>query len=257
MSVIPSTSCIQCCFEPNAKRSANFPLNELEVLYGITKDLHSRRQDLKNYLTGDEKLKVNRFRFDEDRDTYIACHGLLRSVISKKLNKSPSELIFFIDKNNKPGIIGNPYYFNVTHDRDAFAFVISKHFYAGIDIENTDRGVDFMSILHSCFGNREQKYILGRKADAQNRFFLLWTRKEALLKALGTGIVDDLTQIELFNKKNKIIKKSFNNSFCYSVYNEHFIYSKKILNYFISIAIPQKAKIVMNQITEVNIAEYI
>ncbi len=257
MSVISSNSCIQCYFEANVNSSASFPLSELEVFYGITKDLSSTRLDLVNYLTRDEKLRADKFRFTEDRDTYILCHGLLRSILSKKLKKNPSEAVFITDKNNKPGLVGNPLYFNITHNRDAFAFAISKHFYVGIDIENADQNIEFIPIINSYFGNEECKFILESQSDAQNRFFLLWTRKEALLKALGTGIAIDLTQIEVSKNKNKISEESFDNLLCYPVYNEHFIYSRKVTNFFLSVAIPQKAKIILNQINETNMAKYV
>lgn len=256
MSVISYRSCIECSFESKANISANFPLNEIEVYYGITKDLCSEYSNLENYLTQDERLRADKFHFIEDRNTYISCHGLLRSILSKKLKKNPLEIIFLNDKNNKPGLIGNPLYFNITHVRNAFAFVISKHFYVGIDMENADQSIDFIPIINTFFSNEERKFILGSQADAQERFFLLWTRKEALLKAIGTGIITNLPQIEVSEKENIIYKKSFDNLICDSVYNEHFIYSEKVLNYYLSIAIPQKAEIILNQLKEENFKSY-
>lgn len=256
MSIIPSNCCIQCCFEANSNKSANFSAKEVEVFYGITKDIYSIHTDLENYITRDEKLRADKFHFIEDRNTYISCHGMLRLILSKKLNKNPKEIIFLNDINNKPGLNRNPLYFNITHAREAFAFVISKHFYAGIDMENADRRIDLIPILNTFFSNKERKFILESKIDTKKRFFLLWTRKEALLKAIGTGITTNLPQVEVSEKENIIYKKSFNNSICDSVYNEHFIYSGKVLNYYLSIALPQKAVIILNHLKGKNFKSY-
>lgn len=250
MSIIPSTRCVKCCFEPDPYRSSDFLFSKVEVFYGITKNLYSKYNDLKSYIVNDEKLRADKFHFSEDRETYILCHGLLRSILSKKLKKSPSEVNFCYDKNNKPGLSGNPLYFNITHVRDAFAFVISKYFYAGIDMERADRTIDFLPIINTFFSKKEREYILKSEACSQDIFFQLWTRKEALLKAIGTGIIADLKEIEVSDLENRINKRSLGNHFEESVFDEHFIYSEKIKDYYLSIAIPAKAEIRLNQVNE-------
>jgi len=257
MSIIPSTKYIKCSFEPDANRLSDFPLSEIEVFYGITRELYSKRPDLKNYISRDEKLRADKFHYSEDRDTYISTHGLLRLILSKKLRKKPLEVVIHNDKNNKPGLVGNPLYFNITHIRDAFAFIISKYFYAGIDMENADRSIDLMSVINSYFSIDECNYILKSEPNLQENFSLLWTRKEALLKAIGTGIINNLTQIEVHEDENIINKKSFENKLCEPVYNAHFIYSEKVLDYYISIAIPDKVDINLYQINSDNIISYL
>jgi 4'-phosphopantetheinyl transferase len=257
MLIIPSSSFVQCYFEADVSKSASLPLSDLEVYYGITKNLFSKQMDLGNFLTNDERSRAEKFLFDEDRNTYLICHGLLRMILSWKLNKNPLEVTFTIDENSKPGLDGNPLYFNITHVRDAFAIAISKHYYVGIDMENWDQDIDFLPIIKEYFSIRECKFILETKTDSQDRFFLLWTRKEALLKAIGTGIVTDLAQIEVVNRKNKISIRLFDSVACQSLYNEHYIYSLKVTDYFISVAIPRRVKVVLNQINETNIAAYL
>jgi len=60
MSIIPSTKYIKCSFEPDAN-SYLIPLSEIEVFYGITRELYSKRPDLKNYISKDEKLRADKF----------------------------------------------------------------------------------------------------------------------------------------------------------------------------------------------------
>jgi 4'-phosphopantetheinyl transferase len=248
--IISSAGCIQCGFESKIIESSDFPLNEVEVFYGFTKNLSSHCLDLVSSLSREEKLRSDRFHFNADRNTYILGHGFLRYILSKKLSVNPVDLILKNDKNNKPGLIGNPYYFNLTHSREAFSFAVSRHVYVGIDIENAVQDIDIIPIINSYFGKEEKEFILGSGTDSHDKFFLLWTRKEALLKAIGTGIVNDLTQISVAAKRNKINKNIFLNDICYPIYNEHYIYSQKIAGFFLSIAIPAKADIVINEIDE-------
>ena len=251
--IISTANCIQCFFESGINGSFDIPVNEVEVFYGFTEKISEYCPDLVNYLSRKEKVRSERFRFNADRDTYILSHGFLRYILSKKLNVNPVEVIFKDDKNNKPGLTGNSYYFNLTHSRDAFAFAVSRLYYLGIDIENSDQDIDILPIINSYFGKKEKEFILGSESDRQDRFFLLWTRKEALLKAIGTGIVNDLTQIQVSERSNNISMKVFENDICYPIYNEHYIYSQKIAGFFLSIAIPAKADIVINEIDEKNL----
>jgi len=256
MSVIPSSNCIKCSFGSTNKRSPVLPSGEIEVFYGITKDLSSLIPEFETYLSCDEKLRAGKFHFIEDRNTYIACHGMLRMMLSEKLNIEPVDIIIVNDKNNKPFIIGNPIYFNITHVRDAFAFVVSKDFYVGIDIEKASRDINYLSIINSFFSPKERDYMIKSETGFRDRFFLLWTRKEALLKALGAGIVVDLKCIEVSVNSNKISRKSFNDYLTCSISNDHFIYSEKLSEYFLSVAVPQKTKIVMTQIDEMSLNPY-
>ena len=76
-----------------------------------------------------------------------------------------------------------------------------------------------------------------------NRFFLLWTRKEALLKALGSGIINSLNQIVVSDPVNNIKKELFDNIVDASLLNEYFIYSYQIKDHFVSIALPVESSI--------------
>lgn len=257
MSIISASSCICFCFEYENDTTSNYDISEVEVFYAKTKELSSGYTDFRNYVTHDEKMRANKFHFDEDRETYLSCHALLRLILSRKLNKKPSEISFINEINNKPGLMGGNMYFNITHTREAFAFAISKYFYVGIDLEKVNRNVDFTSIIETYFSNHEREYILESKTEARNRFFLLWTRKEALLKALGIGIISDLPLIEVSGERNIINKKLFDRLVSYPASSEHFIYSKRVSEYYLSIAIPQKAEIVLNHINTENLSFYL
>jgi 4'-phosphopantetheinyl transferase len=66
----------------------------------------------------------------------------------------------------------------------------------GIDIEKIKPGFDFEGMMASVFHPREIDWINGQ-LDRNRAFFKLWTIKESLIKAQGTGLVDDLNQWDL------------------------------------------------------------
>lgn len=92
------------------------------------------------------------------------------------------------DLANKPFIEGwHP--FNISHAGDLVIFSCGDTI-SGIDIEKVVP-LNYKE-LSTYFHPQEQDYILG-SADIQQSFFEIWVKKEALLKAIGTGIVNGLT----------------------------------------------------------------
>lgn len=245
---------IRCRFDETGNNLYDLMDIPVQLYLGRTEDLLSVLPMLVEILSRKELPRADKFHFESDRDTYILCHSLLRKVISNKLLKDPSDVKIIYDINNKPWLKGNPIFFNLSHTRDTFAFAISENFRIGIDLENTDRKIDFKAIIRSVFSIGEEKYILGDKEKSRERFFLLWTRKEAFLKALGTGIIDNLKDVEVFRKVNHLRKESFKNVLDENYLCDHFIYSLKADKNYLSVAIPVKAKIILNHLTPESIS---
>jgi len=107
---------------------------------------------------------------------------LLALSPSRPLAFSPS-----YNKFGKPSIEGMPE-FNISHCKNAIAVAINET-PIGIDVESIRRVEQ--SLIERTMNEEEQTLI--RTADDPARVFTrLWTMKEAYLKYLGTGIVDDL-----------------------------------------------------------------
>jgi 4'-phosphopantetheinyl transferase len=84
--------------------------------------------------------------------------------------------------------------FNISHSGDRVICCGATHGMAGIDIEqvktiNLDDYADF-------FTPNEWDYIHGH-TDKFEGFFNLWTRKEAVLKAIGTGFHTPLNSVDV------------------------------------------------------------
>ncbi len=99
-----------------------------------------------------------------------------------------------------PIITRSPVFFNLSSSGGEFIIAIGDK-ELGVDIECRKAGIDYQSILLQYFEANEREYI-NHASNPLEAFFLLWTRKEALLKATGKGIDDNLQMVPALNGKH-------------------------------------------------------
>ncbi|TCC97255.1 4'-phosphopantetheinyl transferase superfamily protein [Pedobacter hiemivivus] len=139
-------------------------------------------------LRADEIEKAGRFKHIEDAKRYIIGKFFLRTILSKTLGIEPSAILFSHIGNQKPHIAAQ--HFNISHSGN-FTIIAISPLPIGIDIEFIKNDFDFNSLLKVCFTTSE----LGHIKNAID-FYTFWTRKEAVLKASGEGIIDNLHAID-------------------------------------------------------------
>ena len=83
-----------------------------------------------------------------------------------------------------PGFRG----FSVSHSGSSWAVLICDHA-CGLDIQY-ERTCDIPLIAKRFYAPEEQDYVLGGSGDMEERFFRVWTRREALVKAWGLSVAD-------------------------------------------------------------------
>jgi len=147
-------------------------------------------------LSDREEEKASRLFNPKDKERYIVSKYCLRKILAHFSNTHAHQLEFEFQDNKKPTIIMG-IDFNISHTEDYVLIVISAK-PVGIDVEFLNRDFDFKSILPISFSQKEISFIGEEEVDPLN-FYLLWTRKEALLKATGEGISDNLHQVECMN----------------------------------------------------------
>jgi 4'-phosphopantetheinyl transferase len=256
MPPIPQPESIRCYFDPVHGNETNLIKDPAEVYFSLTDELAGSYRDLEKCLGKEEQARAARFLHETDRATYTSCHAMLRLILGRRLEKDPRQISFLTGAYNKPRLECDPVYFNITHTGKAFAIVVSESCETGIDMESVSRTMNFNGIIKNFFSVTESEFILKDPAESSSMFFMLWTRKEALLKALGTGIADNLPGVEVSRKENHIRKESFENMVPDSAFKEHFIYSFKYLNYYLSVAFPGVTTINFNHLTSENIFSF-
>lgn len=95
--------------------------------------------------------------------------------------------VFVYNSYGQPQLDKGPY-FSISHCKAGIAVAVSDR-PVGVDIEAIRQA---KSGLIAKTMNAEEQAMIARAADADKMFTQLWTRKEAYLKMIGTGIINDL-----------------------------------------------------------------
>ena len=154
--------------------------------------------DLDNRLTllnADERKRADRLKVEKKRRQFIIGRAFLRTTIANYLNLAPEEINFTYGPDGKPAIENNCVSFNASHSGEWYLLAISKDRILGIDIERERSNLDYIKIAERFFSPEERLELAAIPSEEQQlAFFRGWTRKEAYLKALGSGLRFPLDQ---------------------------------------------------------------
>jgi len=97
------------------------------------------------------------------------------------------------EENHKPFLENGPF-FNISHAGKKVVVVFSEKHTVGVDVEQI-AAID-VNAMSSYFHPAEITFLQQKHEEA---FFTIWTRKEALLKAVGIGILNGLNQVSVLD----------------------------------------------------------
>lgn len=143
-------------------------------------------------LSQDELARRARFHFERDRQRFGHARIALRNILSRYVHVSPGKIKFIYSSTGKPEILESQnsagVRFNLSHS-GSFAMVgliLGRRI--GVDVEQY-RNMEFLEIARRFFSEQEYRDLRAlAPEELAPCFFSCWTRKEALLKALGEGI---------------------------------------------------------------------
>lgn len=144
-------------------------------------------------LSGDELSRAERFVHSADRVRWTASRVALRVILSDRLGLVPSDVRFAVDSSGKPRFDPLAHkaeiHFNLSHSDDLALLAVTAAAPVGIDVERMRSFPEAMAVAQQQFTPEESAELSAMdKAESQLAFFRCWTRKEACLKALGTGL---------------------------------------------------------------------
>lgn len=144
-------------------------------------------------LTADESARAASCRLESQRRRFVAGRGQLRLLLGRYLGTDASEVRFVYGPHGKPALFqgggATALSFNVAHSGERALFAVGRERELGIDLERIREGVDHEAIAERFFAPGEAASL--RRLPARRRteaFFACWVRKEAYVKALGTGL---------------------------------------------------------------------
>ena len=139
-------------------------------------------------LSAAERERAQRFRFDHLQRRYLASHVALRAAIATYCGEPAAEQRFAEGPHGKPSLSSGACAFNMSHSHDVALIGAAPQGEIGVDIEVLRPMEDGLAIARRNFTPAEHDELLAAAPEQRDLVFMrLWTRKEACLKAVGSG----------------------------------------------------------------------
>lgn len=150
------------------------------------------RGDVMRTLSVAERARADRFRFDRDRERWLAGRLAQRMILARELGADLAEIEYATGVNGKPSLAGRhegALEFNLSHSGSCGLLAFTRGVPLGVDVEEVHPIEDIRAIAERHFAPEEQERLFALPAAEQEEgFYRLWTRKEAYIKAIGTGL---------------------------------------------------------------------
>lgn len=156
---------------------------------------------LEAMLSDDERARANRLRRSLDRARWIVARGMLRQLLSSYLPAKPAELRFRVGVRGKPALdLDSPgaLRFNLSHSAEVWLLAVARGREVGVDVEYGATPRAWERIARRFFSASEQRALAAAPPERRRHAFLrIWTRREALGKALGEGVFHSRRDVDL------------------------------------------------------------
>jgi 4'-phosphopantetheinyl transferase len=177
---------------------------EIEVWHCYLDALGDDHAGLLSSLDAQEIERYRGFSSEDAARQFLAGRALTRAALSCYANVPPRLWSFAANEHGRPAIdeprAHRGLCFNLSHTSNAAVLAIGRLPEVGIDVESTDRPVDIEWIGRSVFTQSERGWVAaGARGSEGDRFFDLWTLKEAYIKARGRGFSLRPDSFELAN----------------------------------------------------------
>ncbi len=142
-----------------------------------------------NWLNTEELARFQRFYFPQHRRRFARARLAVKMILARYLHCPPSHICLQYQTHGKPEL-SHPSHitFNLSHSQDIALLAVGQQHTLGIDVEQFSLR-SFHGIATQFFSPNEQTYLQHSPPTlVPLRFFSIWSRKEALIKANGLGI---------------------------------------------------------------------
>ncbi len=152
-------------------------------------------------LDEDETQRAGRFLRQEDRERFIVSHAALRVVLGHVLDLPPGALQFGREETGRPYLAAPSDMgldFNLSHSGEIALIGLTREGRIGVDVEIRRPLPDALRIARNHFAPDEARALEDLPvSEREAAFFGLWTRKEAIVKALGAGLSQPLSSFSV------------------------------------------------------------
>jgi 4'-phosphopantetheinyl transferase len=176
--------------------------NEVQVWRIQSSGTPGMTDQLPSLLSEEEQIHAKRLKSSQVRDHFTMGRACLRILLGNIQKVDPRNVTIRTAIHGKPEtpLLGeHTIFFNLAHSRDTILIALGRQGSVGIDVEYVDRDTDIMEVAEANF-TKQESGSLAAIADPELRrrtFFHYWTRKEAVGKADGRGLLLPLASFDV------------------------------------------------------------
>lgn len=159
------------------------------VLFDSARSMAFRDEAI-GLLSVTERERSLRLRQPQHRDEYVMAHAAWRLVIAEVLGIAPGNVPLASTAHGQPRLPGTGYATSLSHSGGQVAIALARTECVGIDIERSPPRAGMQDLLKVVCTAEESAALHSLPPHSRDDALLaLWTRKEALLKAFGVGLL--------------------------------------------------------------------
>ena len=156
---------------------------------------------LESLLSADERARAASFHFPVHRTAFVTNRACLRILLARYLDSRPESIQFVYGAQGKPEVAeaeSEGLTFNLSHTEDLAAIAVARGRRVGVDVEQVRLAADLLELAQHHFSAGEYQQLAALPSRQQlQAFYACWTRKEAFLKGLGTGLAQELSAFQV------------------------------------------------------------
>ncbi|MGE3510011.1 MAG: 4'-phosphopantetheinyl transferase superfamily protein [Vicinamibacterales bacterium] len=142
-------------------------------------------------LSSHEQHRAARMRQPDLRRAFVVGRARVRQILSAYIGHPPHELDVVARVDDKPVLAGAPPWFDFSFSRcdRLHACAVGHGRRLGVDVETIGDGHDASGIAATFFSSEDAAWISAQAvASRAAAFASIWTKKEAVVKAIGSGL---------------------------------------------------------------------
>ena len=170
---------------------------ELHIWNYTIDEKHLVEEQLRPILSAEERSRVNDFVYEKDAIKYTCNHVFRKHVLAKYLSIPASTVQYAYTNYGKPYLENVHVNFSHAYRSNKALLAIYLDATVGIDLEEIKTLQDPKTFAEYSFSKEENDHIFQEATMDEEVFFTYWTFKEAYIKATGTGLNVDISQLNL------------------------------------------------------------
>jgi 4'-phosphopantetheinyl transferase len=163
--------------------------------------------EAESVLSSEERQRADRFRFPKHANRYRQCHAAMRQVLGRYLSVSPGKVELTHGSWGKPRLASDSNLrFNLSHSGDLALLAVSTDLDVGVDVETLRHDLPVDGLARFFTVAERERLLAMRSGEKERTFFRWWTRKEAVLKAEGSGLSGGLDRLDISNSPPDLVR---------------------------------------------------